>query len=191
MKNTMKFQKVNTTDDTEHEREVEDDIHINEIDLEVQNAKSDHKITTMVLCALMTVSLLVIAFVSGYFIHDWSNNNVSNSEQISPVDNETDTDNDHHYFIRDTSCLTRKCCKAIDITNTAHQTECSQLLLKECIYESQFCEWDCSYNFSMQSNITTTTATIKRRRRRFRGISTGVVPYNFIKLLFVQSLHFN
>lgn len=180
---TNSFQKVNTNDD---DIELEEDIDIdtrNDVDTNLQANKSVQdncrKVKLAILCVSFAIVLCSIAFISGYLIESWTNDDT----QLSDNAPYTVIDDPHNYYIRDESCFSRKCCKAIDILDEQQQTDCATLTIKDCVLESEYCEWNCAYYRSNHSDFnhsaSTTTQTPfkvhKRRHKRFYGISTGIV----------------
>jgi len=171
---TKNFQKVNTNDEDDIES-VQDIDTINPVNTKSEVNKSVQsnyrKTTLLILCAVFTIILFSIAFISGYLVQNWTND----GDKLPDNQPYTVIEDQHNYYIRDESCFSRKCCKAIDVTNQQQQSECATLTIKECVLESENCEWDCGYYRSNASNFNYSSSTShKRRHKRFYGISTGI-----------------
>mmetsp|Transcript_37468 Transcript_37468/g.61582 ORF Transcript_37468/g.61582 Transcript_37468/m.61582 type:complete len:579 (-) Transcript_37468:200-1936(-) len=160
-KSTNHFQPVSTTDDAENDQEAEIMVVTKAYSSVSLRRKLD---STMLLFAVFCIVSLIVAFFVVYFVLSSSQNDVSSTTAASSA---------HDFVIRNESCFSRHCCKPVDTGNAQQNQHCRNLLLLDCVAESEFCEWRCTD----PNDDRDTNNGLPRRHRKFYGISTGISPY--------------
>lgn len=129
-------------------------------------------------CLCVVVLIFVIVGVSGlvgYLVRCMLDQIMVSNDDVRSDEDDGDDDKYGGYFLRESDCLQRECCKSIELNNQSGVADCARLNLFQCIFEAAWCEWDCSYfDFKAENESNVPVVT---RHRRFYGFSTGIGEY--------------